>query len=171
MYSDNFVLAIQAFLLSKKSEYDDVLGNWNLSLKRVYEFYTEVVPLDHIPCIMMGDQLDVQKKWEGAHYHLSDLYTTELSGFVVYADNKANARAIRQFADITSQLFEHSSAEEIEAPDFEWKFVWPENSPPASQVEIGYQFIGEAFCRAFHITIAYQLERTALIHGAMVTPQ
>lgn len=164
MFVDETIEAVAEYLRVKKPVIDESFSD-GLSLRTVYEWETQVVPTDMMPCLMLGDSVAIVKDWVAAHYQIADVYEFEVNGYVTYHDNKANAKIIRNFASAVSRVFEHKDAEEIPMPIDEWKLVWLTDKPPAPEVEIGYAYIGDAFCRSFHMKLRYMLERSALIHG------
>ena len=167
MFGDETVLAVVGYLQSRVTDINAVLGVYNLNLRGtdILDYESQVMSIDRIPCMMLGEELTVKKSWNEAHYGIVEQYSFDINGYLSYSDVDHNARAIRRFAQVVSQVLEDKRCEELPLPYYEWKLTWPADQPPASQIEVGYAFIGDAFCRSFHIQTTFVLERNALIHG------
>lgn len=169
MYTNEVVQAVVAYLESCRNIFDDNLAQYNLTLRGIYDHEKDTIPVDMYPCLMLGDNLHVNKRWNEAHYGIEESYSFEINGYLIYSTDQHNATAIRLFADTLSRVCERHEMEELSLGVNEWKIVWPPEQPALSDVEIGYAYIGEAFCRSFHANLTMVVDRSMLIHGETIS--
>ena len=123
-----------------------------MTLKKIYSFESTNVPLGNYPCIMVGNA-SMKKGWVAAPYLIEIRYEIELSGYIVWAENKANADAIKSFADAVSEVFESTKNETFQISDASGSYIVHYHSePPLDEMRTDFAYIGDAICRSWYAT-------------------
>lgn len=142
------VPALKAFIEGKREFINSFLSPFDLEFGKVFEFETEVVSLDEMPCIMIGNGSDM-KRWVAEPYLIEVRYEIEMLGYLTYDDNEINARALKAFSHAFSAMWEFKSSEEIPIEGRPYVIHY-HSEVPCDEGRLEYQWLGETFCRQFN---------------------
>jgi hypothetical protein len=168
-------VALKGYIESQRPWLDYVLTRYSMKLGPVFDWEMEVIDVGQFPLITLGAG-SMQRKWFANNLALMIRYQIEINGYILHDDNELNAHAIQDFAEVFPMIFEPAllpanneySDQAISIINESTGLPQPyyityDDEVPISDLQLGYQYIGDAFCRSFTCTWVGYVQRQATI--------